>query len=128
MVPLNGKSVATTGDDGGGFLSRLTPRLVDELVLNLRSAWYPAGTLLPATPALVFSGRLRYFSSAPDGGEVTQREAVPGDLVGTVNRHRRGRSSRIEVLRPSVLLHLDQRRVTALAARWPELSEALFAA
>ena len=111
-----------------GFLGRLTPRLLDELMLNLRSAWYPAGARLRPSPALVFSGRLRCFGRAPDGGEVTIREALPGDLVGSVRAHGGDTESRLEALQPTVLLHLDAERLMALAERWPELTEALPAA
>src|SRR5260370_4616304 len=115
---------------GLGFLARLGPDLVDELVRSGRSASYPTGTAIFSSreesgPSLVVSGALRYFLSAPDGRQLTMRYLLPGDLVGTLTSGQPNVSSHIEFLEPGVLLHLDRERVMALAARRPELAEAM---
>ena len=122
--------VSLDGIAGLGFLGRLGPDLVPELIQSSRSASYPSGTILSPSrdgtgPALVVSGRLRYFLSAPDGRELTLRYLAPGDLVGTVIRDQSRAATRVEVLSDAVLLHLDGEHVRSLAARRPELAEAL---
>jgi CRP/FNR family transcriptional regulator, cyclic AMP receptor protein len=115
---------------GNGFLSRLGPDLIDELVESSHSAQYPAGTVLgPAPqgfgPALVLSGRLRLYLSAPDGRQITVHYAVPGDIVGTVIRDQSYVVARLEVLRPATLLHLDEKHVWCLVARNAALAKAM---
>jgi CRP/FNR family transcriptional regulator, cyclic AMP receptor protein len=113
-----------------GFLGRLGPDLIDELVESSHSAQYPAGTVLgPAPqgfgPALVLSGRLRLYLSAPDGRQITVHYAVPGDIVGTVIRDQSYVVARLEVLRPATLLHLDEKHVWCLVARNAALAKAM---
>ncbi|HEV2477566.1 MAG TPA: Crp/Fnr family transcriptional regulator [Candidatus Dormibacteraeota bacterium] len=104
---------------GRGFMGRLTPDLIDELVQGAHSAWYPVGAILPPAlqgsgPALVLAGRLRFYLSAPDGRQLTVHYAQPGDIVGTVIRDQSHVTARLEVLRPATLLHLDEERVRSL--------------
>jgi CRP/FNR family transcriptional regulator, cyclic AMP receptor protein len=128
----------TTRAEGNGleaiadrdFLGRLTPDLIAELMQFGHEARYPAGTLLVAPgggggPAILVSGALRYFLIAPDGRQVTIRYIGPGGLVGTVVREESNNRSSVEVLTPSVLLHLDAEQVWTLSARRPEMAQAL---
>lgn len=113
-----------------GFLARLTPDLIEELVRSSHSAWYPAGTVLASStegiaPALILSGRLRYFLAATDGRQLTVAYALPGDIIGTLLRDHRTISARFEVLQPTNLLHLDEDHVTALVASRPTLALAM---
>ena len=122
--------VSLDGVAGQGFLGRLAPDVVQDLIRSSRSASYPGGTILSPSrdgtgPAVVVSGRLRYFLSAPDGRELTLRYLAPGDLVGTVIRDQSRAATRVEVLSDAVLLHLDEVHMRSLAARRPELAEAL---
>jgi CRP/FNR family transcriptional regulator, cyclic AMP receptor protein len=115
---------------GSGFLGRLTPELIEELVQSSHSAWYPVGTILPPAPdgigpALVLAGRLRFYLSAPDGRQLTVHYAVPGDIIGTVIRDQSSVTARLEVLRPATLLHLDEEHVRGLAARNVALANAM---
>lgn len=115
---------------GRGFLARLAPDLIAELVQFGHEARYPAGTVLVGAgvgrgPAILVSGALRYFLTAPDGRQVTIRYIGPGGLVGTVVRDESYNRSSVEVLAPSVLLHVDAERIRTLAARRPEMAEAL---
>jgi CRP/FNR family transcriptional regulator, cyclic AMP receptor protein len=115
---------------GRGFLGRLEPDLIEELVESSHSAWYPAGTVLgPAPqglgPALVLAGRLRLYLSAPDGRQITVHYALPGDIVGTVIGDQSHVVARLEVLRPATLLHLDEKHVTCLLGRNAALAKAM---
>lgn len=115
---------------GRGFLSRLTPELIDQLVQSAHSAWYPVGTILPPAPegigpALVLAGRLRFYLSAPDGRQLTVHYALPGDIVGTVIRDQSHVTARLEVLRPATLLHLDEEHVRCLFGRNVALANAM---
>lgn len=113
-----------------GFLSRLTPDLIDELVRSSHAAWYPAGTVLaPSTetnaPALILSGRLRYFLTSPDGRQLTVAYTLPGDIIGTVLQDHHSISARFEVLQATKLLHLDEEHVNSLIALRPALTQAM---
>ncbi len=115
---------------GRGFLARLAPDLIEELFHSSRSMSYPKGTTISPSrdgsgPALVVSGSLRYFLSAPDGRQLTIRYLMPGDLVGTLVREQSSVSTHIELLEPSVLLHFDEEHMRSLAARRPQLAEAM---
>lgn len=113
-----------------GFLSRLTPGLIEDLARSSHAAWYPAGTVLaPSTermaPALILSGRLRYFLIAPDGRQLTVAYTLPGDIIGTVLQDHNTISARFEVLQPTKLLHLAEEHVNALMARSTALTQAM---
>ena len=125
MLPTGLEQIA-----GSGFLGRLQPEVAAELVESGRIARYPTGTVLASSrtgtgPALVVSGGLRYYITAEDGRQVTLRYVEPGGLVGTLIREQSAISSGVEVLEPSVLLHLDPERLAVLADRRPDLSQAL---
>ena len=116
-----------------GFLGRLTPALIDELVRFAHAAWYPAGTVLaPSTeriaPALILSGRLRYFLISPDGRQLTVAYTMPGDIVGAILQDHDTISARFEVLQPTKLLHLDPEHVHELIACRPALTQAMLGA
>ena len=115
---------------GRGFLGRLTPDLVEQLVQSSHSALYPVGTVLPPAPqglgpALVLAGRLRFYLSAPDGRQLTVHYAQPGDIIGTVIRDQSHVTARLEVLQPTTLLHLDDEHVKCLVARNVALANAM---
>lgn len=130
---LGGLEFRTLGLDAvadQGFLARLTQAQIEELVQSAHSAWYPAGTLLGSPrersgAAVVVSGRLRYFLSAPDGRQLTVAYNTPGDLIGTVVRDSRTLSARFEVMQPTTLVHLDENHVAALMAARPALALAM---
>lgn len=103
-----------------GFLGRLTWESIEQLVRGAHSAHYPAGTMLSPTPdgvgpALVLTGRLRFFLLAPDGRQMTVHYALPGDIVGTVIRDQSEVTARLEVIQPATLLHLDETNVRFMA-------------
>jgi CRP/FNR family transcriptional regulator, cyclic AMP receptor protein len=113
-----------------GFLARLAPDVIQEIFQSSRSMSYPKGTTISPSrdgsgPALVLSGSLRYFLSASDGRQLTIRYLAPGDLVGTLVREQSNISTHIELLEPSVLLHFSEDHMRAVAARRPQLAEAL---
>jgi CRP/FNR family transcriptional regulator, cyclic AMP receptor protein len=113
---------------GRDFLARLPPELIAELAQFGREARYPAGTVLLAPssgPAILVSGALRYFLADPDGRQLTIRYVGPGGLVGTVVREESQHRGSVEILAASVLLHLDAEKLWTLAARRPEMAEAL---
>jgi CRP/FNR family cyclic AMP-dependent transcriptional regulator len=115
---------------GKGFLGRLSPELIEQLVASSHSAWYPVGTVLPPAaegygPALVLAGRLRFFLSAPDGRQLTVHYALPGDIVGTVIRDQSTVTARLEVLQPTTLLHLDEDHVGCLIRSNPAIAGAM---
>jgi len=115
---------------GRGFLARLSQDLIDDLVQSSHSAAYPAGTILsPAPdgvgPAIVLSGRLRFFLSAPDGRQLTVHYALPGDIIGTVIRDQSEVTARLEVLQATTLLHLDEAHMRWLAQHNAVLSRAM---
>lgn len=124
------RSLALTAIAGRGFLARLTPDLIEELVRSSHAAWYPAGTVLAPSvegiaPALILSGRLRYFLAAPDGRQLTLAYTMPGDIIGTVLKDHNSVSARFEVLQPTELLHLDEEHVKRLMARSTPLALAM---
>src|SRR5258708_8792633 len=71
-----------------GFLSRLSPELIDELIQSSRPASYPPGFILE-TPthaglALIVSGALRYYLPPAPGRQGTGRHLGPGNWVGSL--------------------------------------------
>ncbi len=112
-----------------GFLARLSPDLIAQLVQSGRTVHYPSKRFVVSPNAiggaLVLSGLLRYFLAAPDGRQMTIRYVGPGDLVGAMVVEPSDISTNIQALEPSVLLHLDPFRVRSLAAQQPTLALAL---
>lgn len=130
---LDESNVKALGPDGvanRGFLARLTPDLIEELVRSSHAAWYPAGTVLASSaegiaPALILSGRMRYFLIAPDGRQLTVAYTLPGDIIGALLHDHNTISARHEVLQPTKLLHLDENHVKALMTRRTALTQAM---
>lgn len=115
---------------GRGFLGRLTPELIEQVVESSHPAWYPVGAVLPPAPegigpSLVLAGRLRFYLSAPDGRQLTVHYALPGDIVGTVIRDQFHVTARLEVLRPATLLHLDEEHIRCIIASNSGLAKAM---
>ena len=115
-----------------GFLARLSPDLIEDVTRSARSMSYPKGTTISPShdgsgPALLVSGALRYYLSAADGRQLTIRYLRPGDLVGTLIREQANVSTNLELLELSVLLHFNEDHMRAVAARRPQLLEALVA-
>lgn len=113
-----------------GFLGRLSWETIERLVQGAHSARYPTGTMLsPAPdgvgPAIVLSGRLRFFLLAPEGRQMTVHYALPGDIVGTVIRDQSEVTARLEVIQPTSLLHLDEAHVSCMADNEPALARAM---
>jgi len=112
------------------FLGRLSGGLVDELIQSSHSVTYPTGSIIE-TPAraglaLIVSGALRYYLSAADGRQLTVGYLGPGRVLGTVEKESAS-IVRVQVIAPTVLLHLQADRVQALIQRRPELTHALLA-
>jgi CRP/FNR family transcriptional regulator len=125
MLPTGLEQIA-----GSGFLGRLQPEVAAELAETGRIARYPTGTVLASSrsgtgPAIVVSGALRYYITARDGRQVTLRYVEPGALVGTLIDEQPAISSGVEVMEPTVLLHLDPEHLAELAGRRSDLSQAL---
>ena len=117
---------------GRGFLRRLPWDLIENLAQSSHSARYPTGTTLSPVPdgvgpALVLSGRLRFFLLAPDGRQLTVHYALPGDIIGTVIRDQSEVTARLEVLQPTTLLHLDEAHMRCLAEQNAALAGAMLA-
>jgi CRP/FNR family transcriptional regulator, cyclic AMP receptor protein len=111
-----------------GFLARLSPELIEELIHSSRPASYRTGLLLE-TPthaefALIVSGALRYYLPAANGRQVTVGYLGPGNVVGTVQRASTDQI-RIQVIAPTTLWHLDAARVHAMIDRRPDFMQAL---
>jgi CRP-like cAMP-binding protein len=110
------------------FLGRLSGGLVDELIQSSHSVTYPTGSIIE-TPAraglaLIVSGALRYYLSAADGRQLTVGYLGPGSVLGTVEKESAS-IVRVQVIAPTVLLHLQADRVQSLIQRRPELTQAL---
>jgi CRP/FNR family cyclic AMP-dependent transcriptional regulator len=110
-----------------GFLGRLSPELVDEIVASSRALRYPKGAesfppgdAMP--PAIVVSGLLRSYLSTASGRQTTIRYAGVGDLVGSLSGERTALSTGFQATVPSVLLHIDQAQLEALARLRPQLA------
>jgi CRP-like cAMP-binding protein len=111
-----------------GFLGRLSPELVDELIQASHAVSYPTGSLIE-TPAraglaVILSGALRYYLSAADGRQITVGYLGPGNVIGTVERESTS-TVHIQAIAPTILRHLQADRVQALIQRRPELTQAL---
>src|SRR5258708_355970 len=111
-----------------GFLSRLSPELIDELLQSSRPASYPAGLILE-TPTraglvLIVSGALRYYLPAADGRQVTVGYLGPGNVFGSV-QNESAPGLRIQGVTATILWHLQADRVHALIERRPGFTKAL---
>ena len=109
------------------FLGRLSSGLIHELVQSAHSVSYPTGSLIE-TPsgaglALIVSGALRYYVSAADGRQLTVGYLGPGSVVGTLEVETSS-TIRLQVITPTVLLHLRPERVRTLIADRSELMHA----
>src|SRR4030081_3484395 len=114
----------------GGVLANLPEPIFNDLVEGALLVDYPTGSVTfrraeRARVAIVASGLLRVYLSAPDGRQITIRYARAGDVVGTdwipgmkVNRG-------TQAIESSTLLHLAPGRLERLAKLSPELGWAL---
>jgi len=113
-----------------GFLARLPPELAAEITARAPLVHYPEGSVSflnrdGGSVAVVVSGMLRYYLPGEEGRQLTIRYVGPGDLVGSVTRQGSGLSTAIQAIEPSNLLHLDVKRLQAIADREAALSTAL---
>lgn len=111
------------------FLARLSYERIEELIQFAHSVAYPALSIIE-TPAraglaLVVSGALRYYLSAADGRQVTVGYLGPGSMLGTVQKESTS-MVHVQVIAPTVMLHLQPERVQMLIRRRPDLTQALF--
>jgi CRP-like cAMP-binding protein len=110
------------------FLARLSHKRIEELIEHSHSVSYPTGSLIE-TPAraglaLIASGALRYYLAAADGRQLTIGYLGPGSVLGTLAKEAISQV-RIQVIAPTIMLHLQAGRVTTLIQRWPDLTQAL---
>jgi len=117
-----------TGVSQRGFLSRLSPELIDELIQSSRPASYPPGFILE-TPthaglALIVSGALRYYLPAANGRQVTVGYLGPGNVIGSIQKESTP-GLRIQVIAATTLWHLQADRVQLLIERRPGFTKAL---
>src|SRR5258708_35924091 len=111
-----------------GFLSRLSPELIDELIQSSRPASYPPGFILE-TPthaglALIVSGALRYYLPAANGRQVTVGYLGPGNVIGSIQKESTP-GLRIQVIAATTLWHLQADRVQLLIERRPGVTKPL---
>src|SRR5229473_6519572 len=133
LSQINGRSATPreglpAGVAQRGFLSRLSPELIDELIQSSRPASYAAGFILE-TPthaglALIVSGALRYYLPAANGRQVTVGYLGPGNVFGSVQKESAA-GLRIQVIAPTTLWHLQAERVQLLMLRRPGFIQAL---
>ena len=111
---------------GQGFLGRLKPSLVDEVLEAAVLVHLSADDRnVPVRTCIVVSGLLAYFLLHQDGRQITIRYATAGDLVGSVAPPNTSVSTGVHAIERSMLLRLDAARLQAIARRDPELSMAL---
>ncbi len=111
-----------------GFLARLSPDLIEELIQSSHEAYYRTGLILE-TPThagfvLIVSGALRYYLPAANGRQVTVGYLGPGNVVGTIQSESTDQI-RIQVIAPTTLLHLDAGRVHSMIEQRPDFMQAL---
>jgi CRP/FNR family transcriptional regulator len=133
LSQTNGRSatpreVLPAGVAQRGFLSRLSPELIDELIKSSRPASYPPGFIVEipthAGLALIVSGALRYYLPAANGRQVTVGYLGPGKVIGSVQKESTS-ELRMQVIAPTILWHLQPDRVHALMERRPAFIQAL---
>src|SRR5260370_13411340 len=110
-----------------GFLSRLSPELIDELIQSSRPASYPPGFILE-TPthaglALIVSGALRYYLPAANGRQVTVGYLGPGNVIGSIQKESTP-GLRIQVIAATTLWHLQADRAQLLIEPPPAITKA----
>jgi CRP/FNR family transcriptional regulator, cyclic AMP receptor protein len=116
------------GVEGQRFLARLSSERIEALIEHAHSVSYPTGSLIE-TPAragfaLIVSGALRYYLAAADGRQLTIGYLGPGNVLGTLEQKATSQV-RIQVIAPTIMLHLQAGRVTSLLQRCPDLTQAL---
>jgi CRP/FNR family transcriptional regulator len=111
-----------------GFLGRLPAEVADQVLRQAVLVRHPSGSISDgATPAVLLTGLVRHYLSAPDGRQITIRYVGVGDLVGTAFSTASDPATGSQALEPSTLLHLDSAGLEARAQQCPELALALVA-
>src|SRR5258708_5784919 len=133
LSQINGRSATPreglpAGVAQRGFLSRLSPELIDELIQSSRPASYAAGIILE-TPthaglALIVSGALRYYLPAANGRQVTVGYLGPGNVFGSVQKESTA-GLRIQVIASTVAWHLRPDPVQVLLQQRAAVIEAV---
>jgi CRP/FNR family transcriptional regulator, cyclic AMP receptor protein len=112
-----------------GFLRALPGALRATLLEGAHTVEYPPGSVAFRSQersfAVVSSGLVRIYLSAPDGRQITLRYAGVGDLVGATARPSPKVVSGAQAVEQSTLLHLDPVRLERLAKSEADLSLAL---
>ncbi|HEY8736569.1 MAG TPA: Crp/Fnr family transcriptional regulator [Candidatus Dormibacteraeota bacterium] len=112
-----------------GFLGALREPLRASLLEGAHLVEYPPGSVTfrnqDRSLAIVSSGLVRIYLSAPDGRQITLRYAGVGDLVGATARPSVNVDSGAQAVEQSSLLHLDPVRLDRLSKSEAELSLAL---
>jgi CRP/FNR family cyclic AMP-dependent transcriptional regulator len=113
-----------------GVLANLPEAIFDDLVDGAVLVDYPSGSVTFGREhrprvAVVASGLLRVYLSAPDGRQITIRYARVGDLVGNDRSPGPSVNRGTQAIENSTLLHLDPSRLERLARQSPELAWAL---
>jgi CRP/FNR family transcriptional regulator, cyclic AMP receptor protein len=113
-----------------GFLGGLSDELRASVLEGAYAIEHPAGSATYRKQesrrlAVVISGLVRIYISAPDGREITLSYAGVGDLVGASAASGANLVLGAQAIERSSLLHLDSARFEGLTMTHPELSWAL---
>ncbi len=113
-----------------GFLGGLSETLRNSLLEGAHLIEYPPGSSTSGKPdsrlsAVVVSGLVRTYLSAPDGRQITLHYSGASDLVSPGAGSARNLGDAVQAVEQSSLLHLDPLRLERLAGTDPELSWAL---
>src|SRR4030088_2979967 len=112
-----------------GFLGALAEPLRAALLEGPHTVEYPPGSVTFRSQdrsfAVVSSGLVRIYLSAPDGRQITLRYAGVGDLVGATARPSVNVVSGAQAVAQSSLLHIEPLRPERMAKSEADLSLAL---
>jgi CRP/FNR family cyclic AMP-dependent transcriptional regulator len=113
-----------------GFLGRLSDPLRETLLDGAHRIEHPPGSAVyqgqgSRRLAVVLSGLVRIYVSAPDGRQITLSYEGAGALVGALSASPANVTVGVQALERSSLLHLDSARLDGLVMIHPELSWAI---